>query len=828
MTLRKHRAALIALAIYHFVLFFPVMFMGRVVSPNDVFYNYDPWGVRPHEVVQNSLINDPPTSYLTLMSLMKSGGDTFHWNPYIASGVPGFGSSAAAVLSPFIVVPVFALPLTWVYTGIIFLKLNVAFWFAYQWLREERLGKTASAIGAIIVAGAGIYAVRWLWQSTNATALYPAMLWMVRRIWSGKRVPVWAVACLSLSYALAGFPAAMAYGAYLCLAYALFLTIRERRLPARRVGLAVAGVVIALMIAAPSLVPFVQLVKRTGYLAVREKASLTLFYPHSHWRSFFAPQRLGNSAYKNWVGDPVLGTLNNFVESTIYIGLIAVPLMLLALGNRRARARWFWLGATLLICGCMFGIGGFPHLVALLPGFKYSSLTRMSMLLPPAAGYLAAAGAGLLSRAARRIRWRAVAEAIPLAIAVLAAFDLAAFAGRFYPYLQPQDAVVAETPTITFLRSQPGPFRIAPFFLYLWPNSSEMFRLEDIRSHFSSEETYRKILRRIDPTSFGGASTVIRFDSLKFNFEDPFVAMLGVRYLLEQTNIDIIRWSIYTATVPGVKEVGALRVPSRKVVQRTVQVEAEPFYAIELPISLEDARPRARVIVTLLKDGAVVFTRSFTPADIAVMSKVYVPLRPYARLGESVLLRVQPMGANASLLGGAGAAAGESGFFYGRVKTPIIFDRALADGRIFRDVAEVPRFRSSPSVRRFSLDQLLAAKDLDFERESVISDPALPLPPTWAAARVRLTHYEPAEQSIATDSERPFLLASSEKLTPELRITVDGRPAKAIPINAMFAGAEVPAGKHDVRFERRIARGIWWPLSALGTLLLAVTAALRR
>ncbi|MEO8034310.1 MAG: hypothetical protein ABI837_07740, partial [Acidobacteriota bacterium] len=707
-------------------------------------------------------------------------------------------------------------------------KLNVAFWFAYLWLREERLGKTASAIGAIIVAGAGIYAVRWLWQSTNATALYPAMLWMVRRLWNGKRVPVWAVACVGLSYALAGFPAAMAYGAYVAVAYALFLTIRERSLPWKRVSLAAAGIVMALMIAGPSLVPFIQFVKRTGYLAGREQASLQLFYPHSHWRSFFEPQRLGNNAYKNWVGDPALGILNNFVESTIYIGLVAIALMLLAFANRRTRARWFWMATTLVIGGCMFGVGGFPHLVARLPGFKYSSLVRMSMLLPLGAGYLSAAGAGVLRRATRHLRWRSVAEAIPLVIVVAAAFDLAVFAGRFYPYLAPEQATVVETPTITFLRSQPGPFRIAPFFNDLWPNSSEIFRLEDIRSHFSSEETYRKILSRIDPTSFGGASTVIRFDSLKFNFADPFVSMLGVRYLLEQKSIDIIRWSVYKDTVPGVREVGALRVPSRKVVQRTVRVEAEPFYAIELPISLEDARPRARVVVTLLKNGTAVYTRAFTPADIAVMSKVYIPLRPYARLGESVVLRVQPVGANASLLGGEGTGAGESGFFYGRVKTPIIFDRELPDGRIFRNVAEVPRFRASASVRRLSMEQLMMAGDIDFERQSVITDPAVPLPSAWEGARVRLTRYEPAEQRIATDSAQPFLLASSEKLTPELGITIDGQVAKGIPINAMFAGAQVPAGRHEVVFERRIARGIWWPLSALGALLLAVTAALRR
>ena len=63
---------------------------------------------------------------------------------------PGFGSSASAVLSPFILFPTLALPLAWIYTGIIILKLNVAFLFAYLWLREERLGKGAAAVGAIL------------------------------------------------------------------------------------------------------------------------------------------------------------------------------------------------------------------------------------------------------------------------------------------------------------------------------------------------------------------------------------------------------------------------------------------------------------------------------------------------------------------------------------------------------------------------------------------------------------------------------------------------------------------------------------------------------
>src|SRR5437667_5549398 len=154
-SLRKHRVALIALAVYHFVFFFPTLFMHRVVSPNDVFFSYEPWSAVRQVDVQNSLLNDPPTAYFTLMSLLKHDWRAFHWNPFVASGIPGFGSSAAAVLSPFVVIPTFLAPLWCVYTGIILLKLNVAFFFGYLWLREERLGKSAAAIGAIIIAAAG-------------------------------------------------------------------------------------------------------------------------------------------------------------------------------------------------------------------------------------------------------------------------------------------------------------------------------------------------------------------------------------------------------------------------------------------------------------------------------------------------------------------------------------------------------------------------------------------------------------------------------------------------------------------------------------------------
>jgi hypothetical protein len=820
--LRKHRTALIALAVYNFVLFFPIAFMGRVISPNDVFYNYSPWSTfRPAEVqTQNSTMNDPPTAYFTLMTLAREDWRAFHWNPYIASGVPGFGSSASAILSPFILLPALLVPSAWIYTAILFLKLNASFLFAYFWLREERLGRHGAAVGAIVIAGAGVYAVRWLWQITNATVLYPALLWVVRRVMRGKRVSLPLVALLALAYALSGFPAAMAYGAWLVLAYALWSAgvppaeraasrrrpgDRSETLPAqparrrRSIGSAILGVIIALMIATPSLVPFIQFLRRSGYLEMRQQASATVFRV-DHWRSFIDPDRLGHPSYKDWTGDRRLGPLNNYTETTIYLGLLTIPLALLGIFRRRARARWFWLGCAVFVLACMFGV--IPW-VSALPGFKFSSLARVGLLLPLPIGYLAAAGTRFLRR-----------PVIAFVLAALIAYDLAVVAGRFYPYLEPQKANLPRTPMVEFLRNDRGPFRIAPMFDYLWPNAAEMVRVEDVRSHFSSERDYRRMLQRLDPTSWSGTSTVLTFNSLKYNFADPLNALLGIRWFIEHNHIDIIKWGIFNATVPGVKQTGSMQFRAGALLEQTVRIDAEPFWAIELPVDVIEARGRnPRLEVTLLKNGAVIWSRAFTNEDTHAVGKVYIPLRQYARLGETVTLRVRSIG-----MRGWMPQAGKT-FFYGRVTTPVIFDRQLPDGKLFRNLAELPRFRAVSKVRKLNDDEFLASRDVDFANEAIITDDPVQLPTlTPTQARVTLTHYAPDEQRVITESPAPFYLASSEKLTPELRVTIDGRAARAIETDMLFAGVTVPAGRHEVVFQRRIARGYWW-IAALGVAL---------
>jgi hypothetical protein len=811
--IRKHRFALAAIAAANFIFFFPVIFMARVVSPNDVFYSYDPWASARTLDIQNWLLNDPPTSYYTLMSLMKSG-HAFAWNPFIASGIPGWGSSAAAVLSPFVAIPTLLLPLAWVYTAIIFLKLNTAFWFTYLWLREERLGRRGAAVGAIVFAASGAFAVRWLWQVTNATVLYPALLWIVCRIARGRRVPFGVIALIALAYALAGFPATMAYGAYIAAAYFLFLCIREGRVAMRPLIATTIAVALAILIASPSLIPFIQFIRRTGYLGMRATMSSNTFPAH-HALSFLQPDRLGNPAYHNWNGDRAL-PVNNYVEATVYLGILTLPLIALALFSGRARHRWFWLALLLVIGAAMFGVPLIARAIAMLPGVRYSPLTRLQLVLPIAAAYLAAAGTLVVAR-------RRFAGAIAMTLALLIAVDLAVFAGRFHPYLRPSVTKVPSSPAIAYLQAQPGPFRIAPFFGYMWPNSSELFALEDVRSHFSSEASYRRMLQRVDPSSWSGTSTVITFNSLHFDFADPFLSLLGIRYFVEQHAIDIIRWKVFEATVPGVTEMKDSNVVMKPgdVLERTIRVDADPFWAIELPATMDSAAGATpRLIVTLRKDGEDVYARSFTPEDMRALGKVYIPLRPYARLGESVTLRVEAFAMKAVLLRGAPTVKGDAPIFYGRVMKPLIFDRELPDARLYVNVAELPRFHAVTRVRRMTEEEFFATKQFDFAEEAAITDFRPPLPAV-SPATVRIVKTGDSQHELIATGAAPFFIASSEKLTPELRVTIDGHDATPIATNVLFAGVEVPAGEHRVVFARRIGGG-WWGWAGVGAMLMLV------
>lgn len=834
--LRKHRFFLALCALFLVLLFGPTLFFARVLSPNDVYYNHDPWRTVREVESQNPLLNDPPSSWYTLWSLLRDDPSSFHWNRYVGGGIPGWGSAGAAVLSPVVAIPVLLVPLLWSYTAIVVFKFLVAAVFGYLWLREERLGRRGAAVGAIVIASAGVVSVWWLWQATNATVLYPAVLWAVSRIFRGKRNSFGALLLLALSMALAGYPATMAYGAWMAVAWSAFLAVARRRIPVAGLGKAALAAILALGIALPSLAPYASFLRRTGYLEARETAAATITYPVEHLRAFVRPHALGDPAARLWIGDPALGIANNFVEATLYLGLFTLPLALLGVFSGR-RGRWFWLAFAALVIAAAFGapfLRGLSHL----PGIEYSPATRLRFLLPPAAGWLAGAGVSMLTRlgrAAARKRPPAFREAAARVMAIAAGIavvaDLALFAARFYPWISPRVAAIPVTDTIRFLRSQPGPARIAPFFDYLWPNTAELMRVEDVRSHFGSEARYRALLSRIAPGAFGGSGTVIQLNALQFDYRDPLLSALNVEWLIEQPSIDVTRWKILEGSRVSDPLAGHLVLSPAAPRERLVPVEAS-MPAIDL--NLEDVKatgPDAGATVTLIRPetGKAVWQRTFRPAELTAFPKTYVPIAPFASEGNALLLKVAARDMTAKM------PRGEDGrLVYGKAATPIVLHSVLREGRIFRNVNALGRFYGVWRARCMPFEAMLEDRGIDFLREAVFTadapdlGPIAAVPPERRRATISVRAWTGTRAVVETESEVPFLLASSEKRTPELRVLVDGEARPSWEVQGLFAAVPIPAGRHTVVFERRLGRGTWIPAAGAALLGLILSGMDRR
>jgi hypothetical protein len=811
-----------------------MLFLGRILSPNDVYYQFDPWGSHRSMEAQNPLIYDPPVSYYPLISLLREDPSSFHWNRYVASGIPGFGSAAAAVLTPLIAVPALLLPLAYVYVGIIVLKFVAGFAFAYWWLREERLGRRGAAVGALLFSAAGPYMVWWLWQSTNASVLYPAALLLIARAFHRKKNSIALMTILVIALLLSGFPAAIAYLMYLSLVYIIFLAIRYRIVPLLEMGKGAVAFLLGVMISAPFLAPLITFLNRSGYFSFRQRAGYDYHYPLQHLLSFVDPFRLGDPSAHLWLGDPRLAISNNFVEATVYEGLGALLLVPLGILARRAGQRWFWLGVLILLLVCMFGgHHTISDAIGELPGIRYSPLTRLRILLPLPVAYLSAAAvAGLMGLV--RLRSRRAAgwgrELIAAAIGLLAVVDLARVAAHFYPYIDPALTRLPESRTVEYLRQQSGPFRIAPFFNYLVPNSAELVRLEDIRSHFGSEQQYRDLLQRFDSGGWGGSGSVILFSSLTANLTDPVLSMCNVRFLIEPPGIDIVRWRVLEKSAVNAPPVGEYRLRGGQEISRQIHVDGDDLYAIDLDLMVGRKAQRGSVLVELIRPetGNVVVRRSWTGEWLQSHPKNYLPIWPHARAGNVLLLRIRARNVDVSIPTTAKRQAPP--LLYGKVRSPVIPLTEFSDGRIFENLLALPRYWAVWNARQLSEAELVGGS-VDFTREAIFTGPIdnrtanlAKVVPWVRRVHMQILEYSAARQVIETTSEVPFLLVSSEKLTPELQVTVDGTRAEPMQVNGLYAAVPVRPGTHRIEVRRRIGRG-WWPPSFVAFLILVAIPA---
>lgn len=352
----------------------------------------------------NRMLTDPVLGFnpdLLLSRADLGAGTAPLWNPYVGAGRPLLASHLPALL----------FPSTW-------LALLLPFWSSLAWVAAAKLLLTAAGLyllcrdlglrrGPSLLGAIGfpfsVYYFVWLEHTlTNVWAALPWMLLGARRVCTRGSLGGAALLGLATGFSwFGGHPESSAFALLATVLFGAFELLAERfwgpatvpREPdrrtdpgrtsglGRRAGLFVGSLGLGLGLTAIVNVPFAELL---GQASKTQRGG-----PAAPWRfmwPFFFPELWGspNKAY-------VLKTYN-FNERTGYFGGLPMLLALGAIGRRRPREQWFFLGLALLAIATIFDTPLWAAGLRDLPGGKLTALSRMLILVCLSGSVLAAYG----------------------------------------------------------------------------------------------------------------------------------------------------------------------------------------------------------------------------------------------------------------------------------------------------------------------------------------------------------------------------------------------------------------------------------------------------
>jgi len=247
------------------------------------------------------------------------------------------------------------------------------------------------------------------------------------------------------------------------------------------------------------------------------------------------------------------------------------------------------------------------------------------------------------------------------------------------------------------------------------------------------------------------------------------------------------------------------------------------IFAVELPAEIRERGTIARASIRRVSTGDEVAAFVYDDSVASFIPRMYLPIWARVAPGEALTFELTIEKGVLSV-----PLTEEGELLLGWVRTPVIPHSSRIDGKIFENVAVLPRHWPVWNVRRLSLDEMLKDRTIDFRTTAILtseSTQSLPQmsPVTGRQLTIRVTHYDGATTELTVDTKSSVLLATSEKITPDMRVSLDGSSVEPVEINGMFAGIPLTSGTHRITITRRIGRA-YWPLSIVGLLLLGAAS----
>jgi hypothetical protein len=523
---------------------------------------------------KNFLLNDVPLQFLpwreAAVRAWRDGSLPF-LDRHAGSGTPLWENLQSAVLYP---PNLLSLPLS-TFAWPLFLaasKLMVALIGMWLLLRELRVGKAGAIFGAVAYAFCVFNIGFLLFPHTSVTTLLPLLLFFFERRGNGQpRAAIWASLTLFVMFT-GGHPESLFHCAFVAVPWCGLLIARKadsRRELIR--DFALAGVV-ALLLAAPLLVPFASYlphtqrmhdIRTTGGFLSTPPPDLTAVVP------FVVPNYFGNPRVHNY-RHPF-----NFNElCSQFAGLTALVFAIGALVTdwRRCRA-----GAALFVVLLILSTEPvwMQRLVSEIPLFGVTAHGRLRFALALLMAIGAAIGLDRFLRGESRDRFAIIAASVAVLVAVVciasypvfAKFgirrlvfftEIAALAGcalvavsrwvprmatgsvliallwldlfgvtGFYNPANGRDLYYPSTPAIEAMTEGGRPYRIAGIGRTFQPNRGVFHQLEDIRPH--DPMAFRPYVQMLDA---GGLSRSTYFEEFPSLPQIDLLDALGVRYLI--------------------------------------------------------------------------------------------------------------------------------------------------------------------------------------------------------------------------------------------------------------------------------------------------------
>ena len=337
-------------------IFWPFFKKGLLPIPADIITGvYYPWldykwGFPTGVPVKNPLMSDVPSLLYPWRLLAIDELKSFRWplwNPYYFAGMPllaNFQSAAFSYVNVFFVF--FPKAIAWS-LGVMSSPL-LTLLAVYFFLRNKKLGKIPSLLGAIVFSLSG-FEIAWMeYNVLGHTALFlPLLLLAIDKIFSGKKYWLGILSFLIALQIFTGYIPIVIYSYLLCLFYVLysyFLPEKDKIIVWKKYFLLAFFWVMGILLAAVQLFPGVELIQNSiRKVDLLVNSSHASYLPLKHLATLLAPDYFGNPATYNYFGK---GFYDNFY---FFAGTGTILLLFLSITQiKKDKNILFWTGCLLL------------------------------------------------------------------------------------------------------------------------------------------------------------------------------------------------------------------------------------------------------------------------------------------------------------------------------------------------------------------------------------------------------------------------------------------------------------------------------------------------